>query len=93
MLHERPRPTWTPRFGERLLNVFAGAKNPHRIATFVRTRKMNRKTVWEMTDERGAFWCMDPRAMERFSEPIERATKQALTPIAPDAHRDPKSVP
>lgn len=67
-IDDRPWPDWTPRFGDRLLNVFAGETNPTRIGIFVRVKRvrgrMNAGTWWELTDGQGKFWDADPRALD-----------------------------
>lgn len=75
-IDDRPKPDWTPTFGDQLLNIFAGESNPHRIGIFVRVRRIprgrvNAGTWWQMTDGKGRFWDTDPRAMERRATEVE----------------------
>lgn len=79
-LSERPFPDWTPRFGERLVNVCVTEDSPLRVATFVRVTTDQKRRVWMMTDERGFFWNMDPRAMER-PETVGGAGHRGVCPL------------
>lgn len=65
VLSERPFPGWTPYFGERLVTVFVAVEDPVRFVTFVRVYRSGCKLQWEVTDECGSFWLVNPRAMER----------------------------
>lgn len=71
-LSERPFPSWTPRFGERLVNIYKPESDPQRVASFVRVRRFDKVSRWVMTDGKGSFWMQDPRAMERYNPDQER---------------------
>lgn len=50
----------TPMFGERIMGIWAGEQNPHRIGRYVetkrRTGRMNPGTWYRLTDGKGNFW-------------------------------------
>ena len=52
---------WTPKFGERVVNVYASPENPRKVGLFVRSGRtphgrMNAGPWWELTDGHGDFW-------------------------------------
>jgi len=60
-----------PCFGDRVINTFAGAANPHREGVFVRSinrlGKLNHGEWYQCTNGKGDFWEIDPRSLEIVS--------------------------
>ena len=60
-----------PCFGDRVINTFAGAANPHREGIFVRSihrlGKLNPGEWYQCTNGKGDFWEIDPRSLEIVS--------------------------
>ncbi|MNK92719.1 hypothetical protein D3C87_1128520 [compost metagenome] len=56
-----------PRFGDRMRNLWAGERNPHRDATFIRvvhrSGRFNPGKWYEMTDEMGKTWLQAPEGL------------------------------
>lgn len=49
-----------PKFGERIMGIWAGEQNPQRIGRYVetvrRTGRLNPGTWYRLTDGKGKFW-------------------------------------
>lgn len=60
-------PIKTPKFGDLVENGWASEENPTRRGYFVRayttTGRMNPGLHWQITDKRGKFWDLQPRAI------------------------------
>ena len=78
-----------PCFGDRVINTFAGAANPHREGVFVRSihrlGKLNPGEWYQCTNGKGDFWEIDLRSLEivsRASADEDRIRRETIEECA-----------
>jgi hypothetical protein len=88
---------WTPKFGERVVNVYASPENPRKVGLFVRSGRtphgrMNAGPWWELTDGHGDFWRTSPENCVPYSEAAASSVRRpsdngTLGPVSDEAVR------